>query len=355
MPFVKNVKAILHMFLPGQAGGEATRKLLYGEANPSGRLSETWVNKTSDIYNASEFSKHYIEKYKENIFVGYRYYQEVNDKVLFPFGYGLSYSSFEYSNLKISHENKKIIVSVDVTNTSNIDGKEVVQLYVGKNDNSKVFKATKELKGYAKLSLKSKESKTISIEFIEEDLAYYNTKTNEYVVENGTYPIYIASNVNDIKCSGYITIDGYKEVDCPYSKEVNEAYKNIKNIEGITDEIFVETLVNKDISEPITRPYTLETQLEDFKQTKWGKFVLNIILRVVVGKTKVPRKEKDEAKIRQIIKNRHFAIALIPKNCLRSLCQSSGGILQMNLAIALMHLANGHVFKAIKYIFKKEK
>ena len=80
-----------------------------------------------------------------------------------------------------------------------------------------------------------------------------------------------------------------------------------------------------------------------------------LILKIVAGKTKVPRNEKDEAKIKQIIKNRHFAIALIPKNCLRSLCQSSGGILQMNLAIALMHLANGHVFKAIKYIFKKEK
>ena len=355
MPFANDVKAILHMFLPGQAGGEATRKLLYGETNPSGRLSETWIKQTSDIYNANEFSKHYIEKYKENIFVGYRYYQEVNDKVLFPFGYGLSYSTFEYSNLKVKHENTKIIVSIDVTNTSNIDGKEVVQLYVGRNENSKVFKASKELKGYHKVSLKAYESKTVIIEISEEDLAYFNIKTHEFVVENGDYPIYIASNINDIKAKSLITIKGYNEVDCPYSEKVNEAYKNIKNIEGITDEIFVETLENKNINEPITRPFTLETQLEDFKQTAMGRFVLKIILKVVAGKTKVPRKEKDEAKIRQIIKNRHFALALIPKNCLRSLCQSSGGILQMNLALALMHLANGHIFKAIKYIFKKEK
>lgn len=355
MPFVNDVKAILHMFLPGQAGGEATRKLLYGEANPSGKLSETWMKQTSDIYYANEFSKHYIEKYKENIFVGYRYYQEVPEKVLFPFGYGLSYSTFEYSNLTIKHENKKIIVSVDVTNTSNTKGKEIVQLYVGRNENSKVFKASKELKGYKKVTLKEHESKTITIEFAENDLAYYNTKISEYVVENGVYPIYIAKNINDIVVTGNITIEGYKEVECPYSEKVNTAYKNIECIENITDEAFIETLENKDISEPITRPYTLETQLEDFKQTGWGRFVLKIILKVVAGKTKVPRKEKDEAKIRQIIKNRHFAIALIPKNCLRSLCQSSGGILQMNLAIALMHLANGHIFKAIKYIFKKEK
>ena len=355
MPFANDVKAILHMFLPGQAGGEATRKLLYGETNPSGRLSETWMKQTSDIYNANDFSKHYIEKYKENIFVGYRYYQEVNDKVLFPFGYGLSYSTFEYSNLKVKHENTKIIVSIDVTNTSNIDGKEVVQLYVGRNENSKVFKASKELKGYHKVSLKAYESKTVIIEISEEDLAYFNIKTHEFVVENGDYPIYIASNINDIKAKSLITIKGYNEVDCPYSEKVNEAYKNIKNIEGITDEIFVETLENKNINEPITRPFTLETQLEDFKQTAMGRFVLKIILKVVAGKTKVPRKEKDEAKIRQIIKNRHFALALIPKNCLRSLCQSSGGILQINLALALMHLSNGHIFKAIKYIFKKEK
>ena len=355
MPFANDVKAILHMFLPGQAGGEATRKLLYGETNPSGKLSETWMKQTSDIYNANEFSKHYIEKYKENIFVGYRYYQEVNDKVLFPFGYGLSYSTFDYSNLNIKHEDGKIIVSIDVTNTSNIDGKEVVQLYVGRNENSKVFKASKELKGYNKVSLKAHESKTVIIEISEEDLAYFNTKTHEFVVENGDYPIYIASNINDVKATSLITIKEYNEVDCPYSDKVNEAYKNIKNIEGITDEIFVETLENKNISEPITRPFTLETQLEDFKQTAMGRFVLKIILKVVAGKTKVPRKEKDDAKIRQIIKNRHFALALIPKNCLRSLCQSSGGILQMNLALALMHLANGRIFKAIKYIFKKEK
>ena len=354
MPFVNDVKAILHMFLPGQAGGEATRQLLYGIANPSGKLSETWMKQTSDIYNSNEFSKHYIEKYKENIFVGYRYYQEVNDKVLFPFGYGLSYSKFEYSNITIKHENKKIIVNFDVTNTSNIDGKEVVQLYVGRNENAKVFKAQKELKGYQKVSLKAHETSTISIEFNEQDLAYYNTKISEYVVENGIYPIYIANNINDIKLTDCITIQGYNEVECPYSDKVNDAYKNIKNIEGITDEIFVETLQNKEINEPITRPYTLETQLEDFNQTRWGRFVLKLILKIVAGKTKVPRNEKDEAKIKQIIKNRHFAIALIPKNCLRSLCQSSGGILQMNLAIALMHLANGHVFKAIKYIFKKE-
>ena len=354
MPFVNDVKAILHMFLPGQAGGEATRQLLYGIANPSGKLSETWMKQTSDIYNSNEFSKHYIEKYKENIFVGYRYYQEVNEKVLFPFGYGLSYSKFEYSNIAIKHENKRIIVGFDVTNTSNIDGKEIVQLYVGRNENAKVFKAQKELKGYKKVSLKAHETNTISIEFKEQDLSYYNTKISEYVVENGIYPIYIASNINDIKLTDCITIQGYNEVECPYSDKVNYAYKNIKNIEGITDDIFVETLQNKEINEPITRPYTLETQLEDFNQTRWGRFVLKLILKIVAGKTKVPRNEKDEAKIKQIIKNRHFALALIPKNCLRSLCQSSGGILQMNLAIALMHLANGHVFKAIKYIFKKE-
>ena len=130
---------------------------------------------------------------------------------------------------------------------------------------------------------------------------------------------------------------------------------NIKMFTNVTDEIFVQTLENKDISEPITLPFTMETQLDDFRQTRWGRFVLNIILKVVGGKTKLPKNEKDPAKIKQILKNRHFAIVIIPKNCLRSLCQSSGGILQMNLATALLHLANGKVFKAIKYIFKKEK
>lgn len=354
IPNVDDVEAILNMFLPGQEGGKATQMLLYGEANPSGKLCETWMKSTSDIYRNDEFSSKYIEKYKENIYVGYRYFDEVKEKILYPFGYGLSYSAFKYKNIKITQKESSIDVSFIVENTSDIDGKEIVQLYVGKNDNTKVFKAQKELKAFKKVNIKGKSFEEVTLSVNISDLSYFNTLVDDFVVENGTYPIYICSSSQKIELKDKVIVTNQKEYYSPYSTAVINAYNNIKNTE-ITDEIFKETISDLNISEPSKLPFTLETCLEDFNQTKWGRFVLKLILKIVAGKTKVPKKEKDEAKIEQIIKNNRFTLALIPRNSLRSLCQSSGGILQYNLANALLYIANGKPFKGIGYVFKKEK
>ena len=354
IPNVDNVKAILSMFLPGQEGGKATQMLLYGKANPSGKLCETWMKNTSNIYRSDEFSSKYIEKYKENIYVGYRYFDEVKEKILYPFGYGLSYSSFNYKNIKVTQKENTIDVSFIVENTSNIDGKEIVQLYVGKNNNSKVFKAQKELKAFKKVFIKANSFKEVTLSINVSDLAYFNTLVNDFVVENGTYPIYVCSSSQKIELEGKVVISNQNEYDSPYSDIVINAYNNIKS-EEITDEIFKETVSGLSLSEPSKLPFTLETSLEDFNQTRWGRFVLKLILKIVSGKTKVPKNEKDEAKIEQIIKNNRFTLTLIPRNSLRSLCQSSGGILQYNLANALLYIANGKPFKGIGYVFKKEK
>ena len=264
MPFVNNVKAILNMFLPGQAGGEATRKLLYGEANPSGKLSETWVKELKDIPYFDKYSSDYLENYKENIYVGYRYYDLKKDKVLFPFGYGLSYSTFTFVHKGIKLEDNVITVKVEVTNTSNVAGSEVIQVYVGKNKNSKVFKANKELKGYEKVYLKPNESKEVSISFKRSDVSYYNNKLKKFIIENGTYPIYVGNSSTDIKYELEFVIAGYKEFDQPYSNDVNKAYNDINNIDKINDEIFNETINNLKVEVPSSNPFTLETQLEEF-------------------------------------------------------------------------------------------
>ena len=354
MPFVNDVKAILNMFLPGQEGGKAAQMLLYGEANPSGKLCETWMKSTSDIYRHDEFSSKYIEKYKENIFVGYRYFDEVPEKILYPFGYGLSYSTFKYKNISISQENDIVNVKLIIENASDIDGKEIVQLYVGKNTNTKVFKSQKELKAYKKVFIKAHNEEEVILSFNVKELSYFNTLVNDFILENGEYPIYVCSSSQKIELETKILINGQKECDAPYSKDVIEAYNNIATKE-ITDELFKETIPNVSIKEPSKIPFTMETCLEDFKATKWGRFVLKLILKIVAGKTKVPKNEKDEAKIEQIIKNNRFTITLVPKNSLRSLCQSSGGILQYNLATGILHIANGMLFKGIGCLLKKEK
>jgi len=352
MPFVNNVKAILNMFLPGQAGGEATRKLLYGEANPSGKLSETWVKQLKDIPYFDKYSSHYLENYKENIFVGYRYYDLRKDKVLFPFGYGLSYSTFTFTHKGIKLEDNVITIKVEVTNTSNVAGSEVVQVYVGKNKNSKVFKANKELKGYEKVYLKPNESKEVSISFKRSDVSYYNNKLKKFIIENGTYPIYVGNSSADIKYELEFVIAGYKEFDQPYSNDVNKTYNDINNVDKINDEIFNETINNLKVEVPSSNPFTLETQLEEFKSSKNGLFVYNLIMKFAGGKMVDVSKIEDENERNLLIKNQKFMSDLIPKNSLRSLVQSSGGMLSMNLAKFLLELANGHKLKAIKELFK---
>lgn len=355
MPFVNKVKAILNMFLPGQAGGEAIRRLIFGLSNPCGKLSETWMKKTDFIYNHLQYSSKHVENYIENIYVGYRYYDEVPGKILFPFGFGLSYSKFLYSSLNIERKSNFINVSFLLTNDSNIDGKEIVQLYVGRNTNSSVFKAKKELKAYKKVFLKAHESKVVTLSFDVKETAYFNTLLDEFVVENGEYPIYVCSSSQDIALKGAIELYGYKTVDNPYSQEVINAYKNIKDEKIIDESIFMSTINSSQVNEPSKTPFTMETPIADFITTKSGKFVYNILMKVVAGKSKVSKKEKDEAIINQALKNQRFTMILVPKNSLRSLLQSSGGMLQFNLAKALLELANGHFFKCLKYLFKKEK
>ena len=252
-------------------------------------------------------------------------------------------------------DEKEIKVSLTITNTSEIKGKEIVQVYVGKNDNSKVFKAQKQLKAYAKIELDAHESKDITLSFNISELAYYNTKIQDFVIENGNYPILVGKNSLDVKQVGVVSVSNEKEVDSPYSQKVNDAYNNIKDLSSITSDVFKETINGISVEEPTKHPFTLETSLRDFNSTRSGRFVLKLILKVVAGKTKVNKKEKDETKREQMIKNARFAVVIIPNNCLRSLSQSSGGIFPMNMAKGLLHMANGHFFKGVATILKKEK
>ena len=352
MPFNNDVKAILNMFLPGQAGGEAVRKLLYGEVSPSGRLSETWMKTVDDIPFGENFSKNYLENYKENIFVGYRYFDNVEEKVLYPFGHGLSYSSFKYTYKTLKLEDGIVTVKVEVKNVGDYDSSEVIQLYVGKNKNSQVFKANKELKAFSKVFIKKNESKEVVLTFKVDDLAYYNVKENRFVVENGLYPIYIATSSKDVKLTLEMVVANKEDVNSPYSQEVTKAYNNISCLENITDEVFNETINNKKVLKYGIDPFTLETPLFEFEKTKKGKKIYDLIMKIVVNTSNTDKIKNPEE--RELVeKNNRFMLALIPKNSLRSLSQSSSGMLPINLAKALLELANGHVLKAlVELIFR---
>lgn len=354
MPFEENVSAILNMFLPGEGGGEATRRVLYGEAEPGGRLSETWMRSCADIPFGECYSKKQIEQYRENIYVGYRFFDEVPEKIRYPFGFGLSYTTFSYRNLKISHENGLVNVAVTVENTGERNGSEVVQLYVGRNGNSAVFKAQKELKAFEKIHLAPGESAEVVFSLPESALAYYNTARHTWVVENGEYPIYIATSARHTQLSGSVTISGQGEAPAPYSDAVVEAYANIAACD-ISDAIFEETIGRAIPLEPPVRPFTIESPIMDYRESAAGKFLLNCIVRGVAFTGRKIHKLPDGPERDELMKNQRFLLELLPHNCPRSLIQSGGGVVQMNVAHAVTEFANGHILRAVAALLRRDK
>lgn len=202
MPFVDDAKAILEAYLTGQASGKAICDILYGEANPSGKLAETFPLKLSHNPSFLNFPGE-VDKveYKEGIFVGYRYYDKKEIDVLFPFGHGLSYTNFEYSDLKVGKnvidDTEKVSVSVKIKNTGDVFGKEIVQLYV-RDIESSVIRPEKELKGFEKVGLEPGEEKEITFELNKRSFAYYNVELGDWHVESGEFEILIGKSSKDI-------------------------------------------------------------------------------------------------------------------------------------------------------------
>ena len=211
MPWEKDVKGIFELYLGGQNVGTAAYNLLFGKVNPSGRLPETFPVKLSDNPSYLNFPGYMDEvKYAEGVFVGYRYYDTKDMEVLFPFGHGLSYTTYKYSNLKVSKRKIKstdpLTVSVDVTNIGRMAGKEVVQLYVGAPIGG-IPRPRHELRGFEKVSLRAGETKTVTIELDSRAFAYWDAKTHDWKVAEGDYIIEVGSSSRDIKYSKKVNIE----------------------------------------------------------------------------------------------------------------------------------------------------
>ena len=202
MPWLGEIKGLLETYLGGQAGGAAAANILYGKINPSGKLAETMPLKLSDNPSYLNFGGGEKVEYREGIFVGYRYYDTKEMDVAFPFGYGLSYTTFAYSNLKLSMENPTekdtVMVSADVTNTGKSAGKEVVQLYIRDLTGSPI-RPEKELKGFEKVFLEPGETKTVTMELNKRSFAWYNTELHDWFAASGDYEILVGASSRDIR------------------------------------------------------------------------------------------------------------------------------------------------------------
>lgn len=215
MPWLSDVKGLLEAYLGGQAGGAAVADLLYGRVNPSGKLAETMPIKLSDNPSYLNFGGGENVEYKEGVFVGYRYYDTKEMEVAFPFGYGLSYTTFAYSNLRISNETPTdadtVTVSLDVTNTGDAAGKEIVQLYV-RDLTGSASRPQKELKGFAKVALQPGETKTVSMELDKRSFAWYSTKLGDWYAASGEYEILIGASSRDIRLTGSLQLTSGQEI-----------------------------------------------------------------------------------------------------------------------------------------------
>lgn len=234
MPWIQQVKGLLEVYLGGEAVGEATVDILFGKANPCGRLAETFPMKLEDNPSFLNFpGEKDIVEYKEGVFVGYRYYDKKKMEVLFPFGYGLSYTTYDYSNLTVSEnritDTDTLTVTVDVTNTGAVAGKEVVQLYIAPKS-STVIRPTKELKGFDKIYLEPGETKTVTFTLSKRSFAYYNTKLHDWHVESGCYEILIGKSSREIVCSQVVEVESTVRV--PEKFTLNSTFGDILAVPG---------------------------------------------------------------------------------------------------------------------------
>ena len=203
-PWLKHCRTLVYGALGGQAGAGAMLDVLTGKVNPSGKLAETWVNAYADTPAKDNFAgPGRMVQYREGLYVGYRYYQTAGVPVAFPFGYGLSYTSFAYSNLQAASNG----VTLTVTNTGKRAGAEIVQLYVAK-PGAEVLRPAQELKGFAKVQLQPGESKTVTIPLDDKAFRYWNTKTDSWEEEGGSYELRVGASSADIRLTAVVEVAG---------------------------------------------------------------------------------------------------------------------------------------------------
>lgn len=221
MSFADDVKGILEAYLGGQAVGQAVVDILFGKKNPCGKLAETFPRKLSDNPSYLNFPGEGDRvRYQEGIFVGYRYYDKKEIEPLFPFGYGLSYTDFEYKDIEISkdemNDDEVLTVTVTIKNTGKVKGKEIVQLYVN-DEHSSVIRPIKELKGFEKVSLNPGEEKRIAFVLDKRSFAYYNTEISDWYTEYGKYNILVGASSRDIRLTASVYVAPTNKIRVEYT------------------------------------------------------------------------------------------------------------------------------------------
>ena len=333
LPFADRVKAILYMGLPGQAGGEAVADILLGRANPSGKLTESWPENYNYVISRDTFGVRNPE-YHESIYVGYRYYDKAGKKVKYPFGHGLSYTSFEYSDLQINENN----VSLKVKNIGSVAGSEVVQLYIAPKTEG-IFRPERELRGFEKISLLSGESKTVSFTLDDRSFAVWS---DGWKIPSGEYMIEIGSSSRDIRLSESITISGEViKSNCPdswyHTLIGNPTREEWEKLMGYSVPLSVE---------PRKGEFTMDNSCMEMKKHSFMMWIQYIVTKIIISKGIEGKKDMSNPTYKMMITS--------AVDCpMRSAVINSGGMMGESLARGMVLMANGKFIKGIAAMMKK--
>ena len=235
-PWLDNCQALLYAALGGQAGAGAVADALTGKVNPCGKLAETWPLAYADVPSAADFAtRRKTVEYREGLYIGYRYFTTAEKAVRFPFGYGMSYTTFAYSDMAADEQG----VSLTVTNTGSVAGTEIVQLYVAKK-NSELFRPAKELKGFARVTLAPGEKQRITITLDDKAFRFWNVKANRWEIEGGEYELLVGASVEDIRLCEKISVHGTATVHPYEDRDLDCYYKG--NVLSVSDADFEKLL-----------------------------------------------------------------------------------------------------------------
>ena len=235
-PWLDNCQALLYAALGGQAGAGAVADALTGKVNPCGKLAETWPLAYADVPSAADFAtRRKTVEYREGLYIGYRYFTTAEKAVRFPFGYGMSYTTFAYSDLVTDEQG----VSLTVTNTGSVAGTEIVQLYIAKK-NSELFRPAKELKGFARVTLAPGEKQRITIMLDDKAFRFWNVKANRWEIEGGEYELLVGASVEDIRLCEKISVHGTATVHPYEDRDLDCYYKG--NVLHVSDADFEKLL-----------------------------------------------------------------------------------------------------------------
>ncbi|MDD6194761.1 MAG: beta-glucosidase [Lachnospiraceae bacterium] len=327
-PWADKVKGILYMGLPGQAGGEAIANLLYGNANPSGKLAESWPFRNDDCVSSPYYGKTRDALYQEGIYVGYRYYDKAQKKVRWPFGYGLSYTQFVYSDIEVSDSQVKVLV----TNVGDRDGAETVQMYI-EAPRDGIHRPVRELKGYKKVFLQAGESREVSLPLCDRSFAIWQ---DGWKVPKGEYAVVVGGSSADISLRQTI----YKEgVEMPTPEWQKDSW--YATFAGIPQQEDLELAMGRAYKPQILkkRQYTMDNTVMEMKEDSLLMKIMYKAVEKVVAKGNGGKVDYENPEFRMLM-------ASSVGSPLRSMQISSG--MKGGIFEGLLEIANGHFFRGIK-------